>query len=377
MRRPPPWIALVPLAAGAVVLGIGVGEGVRAARGPDRLGGRWGGGSADEVPLVEPAAVRLDGFPAWADPRWRLELEALLAGWPPFPANDRAALELLWADLESLSFLALADAPAVDRAGDLRLGFHLRRPVAAIAAGEGYLTVDAEGVVLSGRWPAPPRCEDLWLPVILPRLALPGGAHGDDLAAPGFDFDLAAPGDWLVEAAHLAALDTAASLARGLAPADRVRLGRIAIDGAGWDVRGPEDPGVLLGLEDGRWIAFGRPPSAGAPGELAPDRKWRAVGDAIERVRAGGSEAAWEIADVRWDVPELHFGAETRALVTAELERPGPEPEAGFPSAWRTGEGAGAEEARPPDRAPARSFPGSPRGSRSEADRAVDRPRVR
>jgi hypothetical protein len=368
MRRPPPWIALAPLAGGAVVLGIGISEGIRG-RQPER----------SEVVLVEPAAVVLDDFPAWADPRWRSELEALLAAWPPFRADDAGARALLWDDLESLSFLSAADEPVVDRAGDLRLGFHLRRPVAAILGAEGYLTVDREGVVLSGRWPSPPRCEDLWLPVILPRVApaLPADDGGDPLPD-DFAFDLAAPGDWLVEAAHLAALDTAVSLARHLRPADRAHLGRVAIDGAGWDVRGPEDPGVLIGLEDGRWIAFGRPPSANAPGELAPELKWRAVGEALALARTDRADAAWEIADVRWDVPELRLGADARALVAAELTRALPAVSPGFPSAWRTD--GGTESARPePGWSPrAATEARAPAAGASRGGRGADeRPRVR
>jgi hypothetical protein len=379
MRRPPPWIALAPHAAAAVVLGIGLSAAVRATRAAASAGG-------ERLVWVDPGAVVLDDFPDWADPRWREELERLLALWPSFPVGSQEARAELRAGLAALSFVRAVDAPSIDAAGGMRLGFALRRPVAAIQGPEGFLTVDAEGVVLAGRWPAPPLLSapsgDLALPVILPGLADLDPEHGDPAAA-GFAFDLAVPGDWLVEPEHLAALDTAVSLARHLGPEDRARLGRAAIDGAGHDVRSARDLGVLIGLEDGRWIAFGRPPTADAPGELAPEKKWASVARALALARAGADDSAWEIVDVRWDVPELRFAAEARGPVVALLERARPSAppgEPGFPSGWRT-DGGEWPPAQPERRAP-RPQAGTraePRAEpRAPADSAVaDRPRVR
>jgi len=361
MRRPPPWIALIPLAAAALVLGIGISEGVR---NRDR--------APEQVVWVDPAAVELDDFPDWADPRWRMEFDALRASWPVFRADDAGALAALHADLAALSFVREADRPTVDALGGLRLGFALRRPVAAIRGPEGFLTLDAEGVVLSGRWPAPPLYGDLFLPVILPDLEPPSlGDGADPEARASFAFDFAAPGDWLTEPAHLAALDTAISLAEHLGAEDRARLGRAAIDGSGFAVRGPDEPGVLIGLEDGRWIAFGRPPSSGAPGELPAARKWSAVGRALALARAGGEDSGWEIADVRWDVPELRFAADAHDVLAARLEPVWPERDPGFPTRWITDGSDPAPPSVPAQGASRRAPAANPGGARA------NRPRVR
>jgi hypothetical protein len=340
-RRPPLWVPLIPLAAAAALLGVGISEGARRANEPRN------------VPWVEPAEVALDDFPAWADPRWRLELEHLLATFPAFRADDAGALEALRAELAALSFVAAADGPAVDGAGGLRLGFKLRRPAAALPTPGGYLPVDACGVILSGVWPSPPRCGDLWLPVILP------GA--DEEGAP-LDFDLASPGDWLDAPEHLAALDTALSLAEELPPLDLARLGRVAIDGTGFRVHSPLDPGVLILLEDERLIVFGRPPSCGEPGELSAQRKWKSVSAALAELGRGGDAPFWDLADVRWDVPELRYRGEASERIAASLSAPALArggAGAGWPSAWSTADdppepsapqapSAGSTAARPP-----------------------------
>jgi hypothetical protein len=356
MRRPPAWVPLIPLAAAAAMLGVGVSEGAH--RASDTAAPPW----------VEPAAVVLDAFPAWADPRWQVELEELLASFPGFRADDREALDALAAELGALSFVSAADAPSVDGAGGLRLGLRLRRPVAAVPVGSGYLTVDDEGVILSGGWSSPPKCEDLWLPVILP---------GTDARGAPLDFDLARPGDWLDAPEHLAALDTALSLARSLAPEDLARLGRVAIDGSGQRVRGPEDQGVLILLENERLIVFGRPPGSGQPGELPPERKWRAVSAALAELERDGDAPFWDLADVRWDVPELRYRGEAGARVAAALgAQPtlGAEPTIGappapaaqgWPAAWST---AGSAPAGAAHESPA----AAPRDSA-----AAGRPRVR
>jgi hypothetical protein len=354
MRLPPLWISLVPLAAAAALLGVGISEGAQRARRPE------------EVVWVDPSAVALDGFPDWADPRWKEEFLARLAALPPFPAGDAEALAELADELASLSFVAHLDPPSVDGAADLRLGFRLRRPVAALPVRGHFLTVDAEGVVLSGAWPSPPRSGALWLPVILP----PSAAGGEAL-----DFDVAHPGDWLDTPECLAALDTAVSLGSELSDADLERLGRVAIDGAGYDVRGPEDPGVLILLEGQRLIVYGRPPSSAAPGELPAAAKWRSVSAALEELALGGPGSFFDLVDVRWDVPEFRYPEGfAEPVLAAALPAAEPSLERGYPASWAT--------QAPPEEPATRSTvreEASPSAWRAPPARAEDRdrPRVR
>lgn len=342
-RRPPLWVPLIPLAAAAALLGVGVAEGARRAREPRN------------VPWVEPAAVALDDFPAWADPRWRQELEDLLLTFPAFRADDAEALEILGAELSALSFVSAVDAPAVDGQGGLRLGFKLRRPAAALPVPNGYLAVDASGVILSGVWPSPPRCGELWLPVILP---------GEEDGVP-LDFDLACPGDWLDAPEHLAALDTALSMAEELPPADLERLGRVAIDGSGFDVRAALDPGVLILLEDERLVVFGRAPACGEPGELSVQKKWRGVSAALAELERDGDAPFWDLADVRWDVPELRYRGEAAERIAAAVATPPARASAGggYPSSWNTA--GDAPEPRAPTASPPDARPATPAAGRS------------
>jgi len=347
MRRPPIWVPLTPLAAAAALLGVGISEGARRTADPDA------------EPWIEPAAVTLDAFPEWADPRWQIELEELLASIPPFRAGDAGALDALAAELSALSFVAEADQPAVDGEGGLRLGLRLRRPAAAVPVRDGFLAIDAEGVILSGLWPSPPRCGDLWLPVILP---------GSDAAGATYDFDVAQPGDWLDAPEHLAALDTALSLAAELSPEDQRRIGRVAIDGSGAGARGPEDPGILILLPDERLIVFGRAPSSGEPGELPAARKWRAVSSALAELEREGDAPFWDLADVRWDVPELRYRGEAAERIAAAVATPPARASAGggYPSSWNTA--GDAPEPRAPTASSSAARPATP---------AAGRPRVR
>ena len=331
-RRIPLWITLVPVAAAATFLGIAISEHGRTQ-------------AAVEPVWVTPGDVELGLLPEWADPRWAVELEALLDAWPSFPADEPRALEALQGDLASLSFVAQADRPVVDSAGGLRIGLTLRRPVAAIAAGPRFLTVDGEGTVLSGTWGAPPRVEgtsmgaSAWLPVLVAGR----GPDGEPLS-----FGHAQAGDWLDAPESLAALDVARSLADHLGPEDRRRLGRIAIDGGTTAADGELDPGVQLLLEGQRLVVFGRPPSTAEPGELPAERKWAALSRALARLDQPGDAGAWDLADLRWDVPELRFRGEAADRVSAELEPAHLEPTVPrVPASWRAPGGRLPDEPRP------------------------------
>ncbi|MEM7311401.1 MAG: hypothetical protein AAF682_32350 [Planctomycetota bacterium] len=370
-RRPPLWLLLVPLATAAGLLGVGVSQSA-AAREPD------------EVLWIHPVDVRLDAFPDWADPRWALELDELFASWPAFRADDALALEAFGEDLASISFLRDVERPAIDAAGTLRLGFRLRRPVAALRAGERFLTVDRDGVLLSGAWPAPPRVRGSagdaesaggWLPLIDP---------GSDDQGQRISFDAALPGDWLVEPAHLCALEVADSLDEHLGRGERDRLGRVVINAEREPLAGPEEPGVLLLLEDERLVLFGRGPRTAEPGELPVEHKWRSVSAALALLAAPdahGDASAWDLLDARWDVPELRFRGEAAERVHARTLPPELPPlEPSVPASWRESPGfeASGRVRRSPLRrsnageafAPAGNAPSSPNATAPGSERA-------
>jgi len=139
-----------------------------------------------------------------------------------------------------------------------------------------------------------------------------------------------------------------------------------AIDGSGAGVHGPEDQGVLILLPDQRLIVFGRPPSSDAPGELPAERKWRAVSSALAELGRGGDAAFWDLADVRWDVPELRYRGEAAPRVVALLAAPAAAPaDPGWPASWSTGGNAAPSAAPEPEPGP------------RPASSAAGRPRVR
>ncbi len=337
------WIPIAPFAAGLVVLGVGLKRGLAA--GSDGSAGVAAiDGGPPAAPRVDPSALApsLRGsFPAWADPRWETELLDLVTAWPDFPAGDAASLRAFGAAVGSLSFVETLDSPRVGRGGDGRhelvLGFQLREPVACVRSGAGFLTVAADGTVLSGLWSAPPEVGGRWLPLLA--------------AGPGAAFELAEAGDWLGEPEHLDALDVAVSMHAHLEDADFELLGRVVIDASRGRLASPEEPGVRLALEDERLVLFGRPPAADEPGELPTATKWDSVQRAVGLLAGGPEERAWDLADVRWDLPELR---------KRELEVP-------TATTW-------SEETRPV------ASPAAPRDATRDEPRPAaddDRPRVR
>lgn len=291
--RPDRAAGLLPLAGTAVAIGLLGWLGTRA--GPPA--GRSGDDPRPE-PWIDPRRLGLAALPPWADARWGEELDLALAEVPAFAASDAAGLERLAGRLRELPFVATVESPRIRPPDRIELALRLRRPVASIATGSGYLQVAEDGTVLPGSWPHPPQLDGAFLPVLGPI---------DDVDPV---FRWARPGDFLVEDAHVDALDVAVSMARELAPEERRRLGRVVIDARHAREASVEEPGVRLELEGARRVLFGRAPWAGAPGELPVRRKWRSVVAALDpEVEASG----WDLLDVRWDRPELGLRADWTA----------------------------------------------------------------
>ncbi len=267
---------------------------------------------------IDPAAFEIaelafesssTGEPVRADERWVDELAYTMGEIEAFRVDDQVALAELRDAIEQLSFVREVPLLLADAELGLQLELELREPVACIPVGDEFLTVDGEGVVLSGKWSAPIRIDGIALPVVGP-MADAFGVFGG-----------ARPGDWLSEREHLDALDVALSMREHLDVLTRERLGRIVVDASRARVASVEEPGVRLLLEDRRLVLFGREPSTDEPGELWVEWKWAAVRDAIARLFDDRSPVEWATADVRWDRPELG-GSELLAALTEAEDAP-------------------------------------------------------
>ena len=243
------------------------------------------------VSWVDPAAARALQVPDWADPRWLERIRSTLATRPPFALDDRAGLAALRTDLGRLSFVARVARCELDSADALAIELVLRVPVACVQAGSGFALVSAEGVLLEGRWPLPPRLGRTFLPVI--------GPLGDGLLAG------ARAGDWLAEPEHQDALALALSLWANLSENERAGLGRILIDARTARAASLAEPGLRLELEGARLALFGRPPTSAEPGELPAAAKWRSLARALELFERDPAALDWDLVDLRWDRPDI------------------------------------------------------------------------
>jgi hypothetical protein len=227
-----------------------------------------------------------------------------LARTPPFACADVAFLAQLEASVRGLSFVESVVRCELSPQGALVLELTLRKPVACIPSRGDFLLVDADGVVLEGRWPLPPRLGSVPLPVLAQDVL----------------FERARPGDWLVEPEHEDAIDVALSLAETLTSAERAELGRIEIDAARARRASIDEPGVRLALEGGREALFGRSPSSDEPGELSPAAKWRSLARARALFEQDPAAHDWSLVDLRWDRPELVL--KNAPVVVAQRESP-------------------------------------------------------
>ena len=232
---------------------------------------------------------RLDVGPGWFDPRWEQELAHRVARHGAVHADDRPALLALASDVAALSFVRSVEEPEAIWPDGLRVCFALRQPIACVVAppGRQFAALDVDGVVLSGRWSAPPERGSGFLPLVLPHRGL-----------------YPEPGDRVADGAVVDGLAVAAALWRELPPAVLARLGRIVIDARRARLASPDEPGTVLLLEDGREVLFGRSPNLDAPGETPVHIKLRSLARALDP-----AVEPWVLVDVRWDRPEITVAA--------------------------------------------------------------------
>jgi len=245
---------------------------------------------AGDFARISTAYSRVDAGPGWFDPRWQEELAARLAPLGELRTDDRAALERLVLEIARLPFVRETGAPQVLWPDGLRVAVRFREPVACLHAGRQFLGIAADGVLLPGSWPTPPARGSGFLPVIIPRAGALAGA---------------VPGSRVAEPSVADALAIAASLWESLSSEALARLGRIVIDARRARLATVEEPGAVLWLENARRVLFGRSPNLDAPGELPVATKWTSLTRALELLDPGETCLDWELADVRWDRPDL------------------------------------------------------------------------
>jgi hypothetical protein len=267
------------------------------------LAGRIGASSgavAEPFAVIDPRYARLDGYAEFVDDRWRPVLAARLARLPEISAEDPEPLEPIRATLASLPFVAEVGVGSVLWPDGYRVTVRLRKPAACLhvvsGPGDGgYLLVAEDGVVLPGEWKRPPWVAGGWLPVLGP---LEEPAHGSDATL--------RPGAKIGERRHLDALAVAVSMRAALAADDFETLGAPVIDATNARAASVAEPGVVIELEEGRRVLFGRAPNSGEPGELPVEHKWESLAKAARALRPTTVDRRdWSVLDVRWDVPDI------------------------------------------------------------------------
>jgi len=247
---------------------------------------------------IDPRFARIDGLSGFVDDRWRVALAARLAALPEISADGvegSEGTESVRQALLELPFVAEVGAGSVIWPDGYQVAVRLRKPVACVQVGDGYLAVAADGIVLPGEWKRPPWIAGTWLPVLGPVEDPPRGA---DAAT--------RPGRRIVEPRHRLALSVASSMCAALSAEDFAVMGAPVIDATHAKTASVEDPGVVLQLEEGRRVYFGRTPDCGEPGELPAAMKWEALARALKALRPTTADARdWSLLDVRWDVPDI------------------------------------------------------------------------
>jgi hypothetical protein len=235
-------------------------------------------------------AVRVDSGPGWVDPRWETWVEQRVRELPAMNADDAASPDALRGALEELPFVAEVSEVRVLWPDGVRAELRWREPAACVRTGDGFAVVSVEGVVLPGEWSAPPPRRFGHLPMLAGAAAERGELES---------------GAWLSSPCWEDGLSVARALATTLAADDWIRLGRIVIDAREGREASVEKPGVVLWLEGGRRAYFGRSPNRNEPGELPVERKCASLSRALRLLDDGPTSLDWELADLRWDQPEL------------------------------------------------------------------------
>jgi len=258
---------------------------------------------ATDFSRVETSRVRLDTGAGWVDPRWQTLVAEQVARVPDFECDDASAAQRIARELSALPFVRSVAEPEVQWPDGLRIALQLRQPIACVRVGREYLTLAADGMLLSGAWPSPPPCGQGYLPLIV----------FDDAAAS----KSLRPGIVLWNDAVADALSVAASMWAELEGEDLARLGRVMIDARKARQTSVEEPGTVILLEQSRRIHFGRAPSSPEPGELPVQTKWLHTANALLCLPGGPplapgeppsmrpGDVDWELVEVRWDHPAM------------------------------------------------------------------------
>lgn len=293
---------------------------------------------------VETASVRMDVGAEWVDARWQRIVREHVARLADFDCEDAGARARVVAELAALPFVKSIEAPAVLWPDGLRIDIRLRVPVACVQVGREYLAISADGMLLPGVWPSPPRRGAGHLPVLALDVAAKSSKPGVIDAA-----DLR-PGQVLWNSQVADGLSVAASMWDQLDSDDLLRLGPSIIDARRARETGVEEPGTVIHLERSRKIHFGRAPSTTEPGELPVATKWLNTANALiclpsgPPAAVGGAPTAregevdWELVEVRWDHPAMlprgrvddpSARVEPRKVKAAKPERTAPNPNGG------------------------------------------------
>ncbi len=330
--RLPGWVFVVVLVAGGVWLA-------------GRIGARPAA-DAEPFAVIDPRYARLDGYAEFVDDRWRPALAARLASLPEVSAEDPEPLEPIRAALASLPFVADVGVGSVLWPDGYRVSVKLRKPAACLhvasspnasgpnaslpnasspstSSGGGYLLVAEDGVVLPGEWKRPPWVAGGWLPVLGP---LEEPARGGDASL--------RPGARIAERRHLDALAVAVSMRATLAADDFEALGAPVIDATNARSASVTEPGVVIDLEEGRRVLFGRAPNSGEPGELPVDQKWASLAKASRALSPSNADRRdWAVLDVRWDVPDILWRDGSPETASADTPKAEPAKVAALPPA--------------------------------------------
>lgn len=244
---------------------------------------------------IDPRRTRIADASELVDPRWRETLSARLSSLPEISSIDPSAGPVIRAALLSLPFVAEVGEGRVLWPDGYDVPVRFREPVACVLVGDVYLAVSKDGVILPGDWTRPPWIGGGWLPLLV----------GDEGA-----LDRVRPevhrGARLVAAEFADALDVATSMRASLSAEDFETMGAPAIEARRARQASVDEPGVVLHLEGGRRVFFGRVPSSNEPGELPASKKWEALRRGLKSLRPTSADARdWTLLDVRWDVPDV------------------------------------------------------------------------
>lgn len=272
--RVPAWIPIAILATAAVWL----------------CSSLQGSVDAAGFAVVDVRRSRLDSPAGFRDPRWQEYLALRLASLAPVDARDHAQVRSVAVEVARLPFVKEVLEPRVVWPDGIEVPLLLRTPGACVLAGTDYLAVSDDGVVLPGRWPAPPLVEGRFLPVIGPNDGR---------------FDTVQPGERLRAPADVDGLAVALSLREAFAAADFELTGPPLVDATRARQTTVEEPGVRIHFEGRRTVHFGRAPGAGAPGELPTEKKWEHVRRALSLLRPENGARDWSLVDARWDVADV------------------------------------------------------------------------